>query len=397
MYVNEKINGQSVRALLDTGATSNFMSVDDAKCLGLKTTKEGGTMKTINFPVKPITGIAQGVHTILETWSGKRDFFIVPMNDFKMVLGIKFFYQVHAIPLPITNSLSILDESKACMVSKEHGKFEEKTLSAMQFKRDFRKDPSFLVSIQELNEKGDCGKPPSQVPPQKQYVLNEFKDVMLYKLPKKFLPCREVDHKIELEQGAKPPTLAPYHMAPPELEESQRHLKDLLDVSYIRLLKALFSAPVLFQKKNDGSLQMCINYRALNKITIKNKYLIPLIADLFDQFGKARYFTKLDLRFRYYYIRIAKWDEPKTTYTIRYGSFEFLVMPFGLTNVPVTFYLLMNKVLQPFLSWFVVVYLDDIVVYSIMLEEHAQHLRQVLQVLWDNELFLKMKKCSFAQ
>ena len=119
---------------------------------------------------------------------------------------------------------------------------------------------------------------------------------------------------------------------------------------------------------------MYIDYRVLNKITIKNKYRIPLIADLFDQLGKARYFTKLDLHSRYYQVRIAKGNEPKTACTTRYESFEFLVMPFGLTNAPATFYALMNKALQPFLDRFVVVYLDDIVVYITTLEEHAQHL-----------------------
>ena len=186
-------------------------------------------------------------------------------------------------------------------------------------------------------------------------------------------------------------------MALPELEELRRQLKDLLDAGYIRPSKAPFGASVLFQKKTDGSLQMCIDYRALNKITIKNKYLIPLIADLFDQLGKARYFTKLDLCSGYYQVRIAKGDEPKTAYTTRYRSFEFLVIPFGLTNAPATFCLLINKVLQPFLDRFVVMYLDDIVVYSTTLEDHAQHLRQVFEILRDNELFLKLEKCSFAQ
>ncbi|KAH9753791.1 Endonuclease [Citrus sinensis] len=397
MYVSAKVNGQSVRALLDTGATHNFVSVDEAKRLGLKATKERGTMKVVNSPAKPIAGIAQGVHITLGTWSGKFDFSIVPMDDFKMVLGMEFFDQVHAFPLPATNSLSILDGSKACMVLTKRGKSEEKTLSAVQFKRALKKDPSFLVSIRELNEEGNRGTSPSQVPPRIQTILNEFKDVMPPELPKKLPPRREVDHAIELEQGPKPPALAPYRMAPPELEELRRQLKDLLDAGYIHPSKAPFGAPVLFQKKKDGSLRMCIDYRALNKITIKNKYLIPLIADLFDQLGKARYFTKLDLRSGYYQVRIAKGDEPKTACTARYRSFEFLVMSFGLTNAPATFCTLMNKVLQPFLNRFVVVYLDDIVVYSTTLEDHAQHLRQVLQVLQDIELFLKLEKCSFAQ
>ena len=142
---------------------------------------------------------------------------------------------------------------------------------------------------------------------------------------------------------------------------------------------------------------MCIAYRVLNKSTIKNKYSISLIADLFDQLGKARYFTNLDLQFVYYQVRIAEGDEQKTMYITKYGSFKFHVMSFGLTNAPAAFCTLINKVLQPFLDYFVVAYLDDIMVYCITLEEHAQHSWQVLQVLCDNELYLKMEKCSFAQ
>ena len=118
-------------------------------------------------------------------------------------------------------------------------------------------------------------------------------------LPKKLPPRREVDHQIELEPGAKPPAMSPYRMAPPELAEMRKQLKELLDAGFIRPSKAPFGAPVLFQKKKDGSLRMCIDYRALNKVTIKNKYPIPLVADLFDQLGHARYFTKLDLRSGY--------------------------------------------------------------------------------------------------
>ncbi|KAH9670137.1 Endonuclease [Citrus sinensis] len=393
MYVNTTVNGQAVRALLDTGATHNFILEEEAKSLGLKVTKDGGTMKAVNSPAKPIAGTAQGVRVTLGTWSGKLDVSIVPMDDFKMVLGMEFFDRVHAFPLPAMNSISILDGSMACMVPAKRSKTADKALSAMQFKRAFRKDPSFLVSIREVNNEEDQEDLPSQPPPLIQSVLDEFKDVMPPKLP----PSREVEHEIELEQGAKPPALAPYRMAPPELEELRRQLKDLLDAGYIRPSKAPFGAPVLFQKKKDGFLRMCIDYRALNKITIKNKYPIPLIVDLFDQLGSARYFTKLDLQSGYYQVRIAKGDEPKTTCVTRYGSFEFLVMSFGLTNAPVTFCTLMNKVLQPFLDRFVVVYLDDIVVYSTTLEEHAQHLRQVLQVLRNNELYLKLEKCSFAQ
>ena len=157
MYVSLSINGQVVRALLDTGATHNFISENEAKCLSLKVTKEWGTMKAINSPVKPIAGTAQGMRVTLEAWSENLDFSTVPMDDFKMVLGMEFFDQVHAFPLPATNSLNILNGSMAFMVPAERSKIADKTLSTMQFKKGFQKDPSFLVSIRELNDGKDHG------------------------------------------------------------------------------------------------------------------------------------------------------------------------------------------------------------------------------------------------
>ena len=206
-----------------------------------------------------------------------------------------------------------------------------------------------------------------------------------------------MDHKIELEPGAKPPAKAPYRMSPPELDKLRRQLKELLEAGFIKPSKAPYRAPILFQKKRDGSLRLCIDYRALNKVTIKNIYPIPLIADLFDQLGQAKYFSKLDLRSGYYQVRIAEGDEPKTACVTRYGAFEFKVMPFGLTNAPATFCTLMNHIFHPYLDRFVVVYLDDIVVYSNTLEEHAEHLRTVFRVLQENKLYVKREKCSFAK
>ena len=251
---------------------------------------------------------------------------------------------------------------------------------------------TYLAALKEdpINSMGD------PMPAEVKKALDEFKDVMPPELPKKLLPRREEDHKIELESGAKPSAMGPYRMAPPELEELRRQLKELLEAGFIKPSKAPYGAPVLFQKKHDGSLRMCINYQALNKVTVKNKYPIPLIADLFDQLGRAKFFTKLDLQSGYYQVSIAKGDEPKTTCVTRYGPYEFLVMPFSLTNAPAIFCTLMNKIFHPFLDKFVVVYLDDIVIYSNTLEEHVDHLKKVFRLLRQNELYVKKEKCSFA-
>jgi hypothetical protein len=173
-------------------------------------------------------------------------------------------------------------------------------------------------------------------------------------------------------------------------------LTELIDAGFVRPSKAPYGAPVLFQKKADGSLRMCVDYRALNKVTIKNKYLVPLIQDLLDRLSGASVFTKLDLRSGYWQVRVTEGDEHKTTCVTRYGSYEFMVMPFGLTNALVTFCNLMNDVLYEFLDEFVVVYLDDIVIFSRCMDEHVVHLDKVLRRLKEHELFVKKEKCEFA-
>ena len=149
---------------------------------------------------------------------------------------------------------------------------------------------------------------------------------------------------------SKPPARAPYRIAISELEELRKQLKELLDTSFIRPSKAPYGVPMLFEKKHDCSLRMCLDYQPLNKLTIKNKYTVLRIAESFDQLSKAKYFTMLDLRSGYYQVRIVEGDEAKTTCITRYGSYQFLVMPFGLTNTPVIFCTIMNEVLDGYLD-----------------------------------------------
>ena len=173
-------------------------------------------------------------------------------------------------------------------------------------------------------------------------------------------------------------------------------MKELLDVGLIQPSRAPYGAPVLFQKKHDGSLHMCLDYRALNKVTIKNKYSIPLVAELFGKLSKTSYFTKLDLRSSYLQVWIAAGNEEKTICVTRYSSFKFLVMPFRLTNAFATFYNLMNDVLFDYFDAVVVVYLDDIVVYSQTLIEHEKHLMMVFQRLREHMFYVKPEKCEFT-
>ncbi len=184
-------------------------------------------------------------------------------------------------------------------------------------------------------------------------------------------------------------------MAPSELKELKIQLQELLEKGFIRPSVSPWGAPVLFVKKKDGSLRLCIDYRQLNRVTVRNKYPLPRIDDLFDQLRGATVFSKIDLRSGYHQLKIKDSDVPKTAFRTRYGHYEFLVMPFGLTNAPAAFMDLMNRVFQLYLDQFVVVFIDDILVYSRNRNEHEEHLRVVLQILRERKLYAKFSKCEF--
>ncbi|GJS04598.1 putative reverse transcriptase domain-containing protein [Tanacetum coccineum] len=184
------------------------------------------------------------------------------------------------------------------------------------------------------------------------------------------LPVREIKFQIELILGATPVAKSPYHLAPSELKELSGQLKELQDKDFIRLSSSPWGAPILFVKKNDGSFRMCIDYRELNKLTVKNCYPLPRIDDLFDQLQGLQVFSKINLRSGYHRLRVHEDDIPKTAFRTRYGHFEFTVMPFGLTNAPAVFIDLMNRVCRPYLDKFVIVFIEDILIYSKTREEH---------------------------
>jgi hypothetical protein len=208
-------------------------------------------------------------------------------------------------------------------------------------------------------------------------VIEEFMDVFPEELPGMPLE-REVEFYIDLIPGTTPIAKRPYRLAPTELAELKLQIADLQQKGYIRPSSSPWGAPVLFISKKDGSMRMCIDYRSLNEVTIKNKYPLPRINDLFDQLQGAKYFSKIDLRSGYHQLRIKEADIQKTAFVTRYGQYEFTVMPFGLKNAPAFFMNLMNKVFMEELEKFVVVFIDDILVYSKNREDHKRHLRIVL-------------------
>src|SRR4051794_315727 len=225
-------------------------------------------------------------------------------------------------------------------------------------------------------------------------VVREFLDLFPEELPG-MPPDRELEFAIELVPGTSPIYKKYYQMPSTELVELKKQLDKLLQKGYIRPSTSPWGSPVLFVKKKDGTLRMCVDYRPLNEVTIKNKYPLPRIDDLFDQLKGSRVFSKIDLRMGYYQLKIRKDDIPKTAFTTRYGLYEFTVMSFGLTNAPAYFMGMMNKVFMDFLDKFVVVFIDDILIYSKSEEEHEQHLRIVLERLRAHRLYAKFSKCEF--
>ena len=212
-------------------------------------------------------------------------------------------------------------------------------------------------------------------------ILREYSDVFLDEilgLP----PKQELEFTIELVPGAVAPnSKSPYWMNILELNELKSQLKELIDKNYITPSVSPYGVIVIFVKKKDGTLRLCIDYRQLNKMTIKNRYPLPRIDDLFDQLHGAMVFSKIDLRYGYHQVRIKDEDIFKTTFSTRYGHYKFFVMPFGLTNAPTIFMCLMNNVIHKYLDKFVVVFIDGILIYSKSEEEHKKHLRTILQEL----------------
>jgi hypothetical protein len=225
-------------------------------------------------------------------------------------------------------------------------------------------------------------------------VVCEFPNVFHDDLPR-LPPDRDVEFTIELEPGTAPISQCPYRMAPKELAEMKKQLEELRNKGFIHPSSSPWGCPTIFVKKKDGTLRMCVDYRPLNAVTIKNKYPLPHIDALFDQLAGEKVFSKIDLRLGYHQIKIRPQDIPKTTFSTRYGLYEYLVMSFGLTNAPAFFMYLMNSVFMPELDKFVVVFIDDILIYSKNEEEHAQHIRTVLTWLREHKLYAKFSKCEF--
>lgn len=404
-----KCRGEELSVLVDSGASEDYIDPAIVKKLNLPTLQVGDRqVKLANGTLQDAGTVVPDMRFRIGQLKDRRPFTVTKLAQDDIILG-KPWLTAHNPDIDwVSNTITVQRKGMSYTLQSKLDKSDQSPnfslLSALQLKRELRKGAvAFLAVLKETTEDptiqaiDDLPLPredPEWAEKMRQ-MLKTYRSIF-GKLPKGVPPSRGVEHEIELEPGSKPPYLRVYHMSPLELAEVKRQLTELIEMGFIQPSKSPYGAPILFVRKKNGKLRMCVDYRALNKITVKNRYPLPRIDELMDQLHGATVFSKLDLQSGYWQIRIAEQDVPKTAFRTRYGHFEWRVMPFGLTNAPATFQALMNRILQPFLDKFVVVYLDDILIYSKTPEEHLEHVAKVLEVLQQSQLYVGLDKCAFG-
>jgi Reverse transcriptase (RNA-dependent DNA polymerase) len=389
------IDDQTAGILIDGESTGNFVSADTVRRLQLPTSN--ASIQVLSF-ANGQTAISDRETSPLRLSLGSHREEIVlrkaPLSQHEVIPGIPWLKLWNPSIDWINNIVTISKDGRPYHISSQSRPSANSRLdliSAHQLSRTLQKETVETLFLVIAKSEGTDNSHPECV----RHLLEEYADVFPPQLPAELPPERSIDHRIELVQGSSPPTRPVYRMAQKELEELRTQLDEMLTSGRIRPSHSPYGSPVLFVRKKDGSMRLCVDYRALNKLTVKNKYPIPRIDDLMDRLQGARVFSKIDLRSGYHQVRVHPDHIQKTAFRTRYGHYEFLVLPFGLTNAPATFMSLINEVLRSLLDKCVIVYLDDILVYSKNPEEHEQHLRQVFTLLRQHHLYGKLSKRNF--
>ena len=319
-----------------------------------------------------------------------------PLN-YDLILGKKWTTNHKAVVNCYTNEISFSHKGKQyTMIAKDPRSHNFVSVNSITKDHD-RKYPLFAVVLRKANTEDTLQSGMDESKDKDiQGLLQEFQDVFPEKLPHGLPPKRAQDFHIHLKEGSEPQKKGLYRMSPVELSELRTQLTELIDQGFIRPSSSPWGAPVLFVTKKDGAMRLCVDYRALNRLTVKNSYPLPRIDDILDQLSTAKYFTKIDLRSGYHQIRLDEESIPLTAFRTRYGHFEFQVLPFGLTNAPATFMSLMNEVFSEYLDIFVIVYLDDILVYSDTWEEHLNIYVKCSKSLGNRSCMLKFPSVALA-
>ncbi|GKC27034.1 putative reverse transcriptase domain-containing protein [Tanacetum coccineum] len=383
------LNQHLARVLFDSGADRSFISISLASMLNIPSI----TIDTF-YDIEMADGNLVSTNTVIKGCTltllnqpFEIDLMPIKLGSFDVVIGMDWLSKYHAKILCDEKVVHIPIDGETLIIRGDQSKTRLNLISCIKTERYISQGCQVFM-IQIMEKKSDK-KRLEDIP-----VVKEFPDVFPEDLPG-LPPVRQVEFQIDLIPGAAPVARTPYRLAPSEMQELSNQLQELTDRGFSRPSTLPWGAPVLFVKKKEGSFRMCIDYRELNKLTIKNRYLLPMIDDLFDQLQGLSVYSKIDLRSGYHQLRLRNKDIPKTAFRTRYGDYEFQVMPFGLTNAPAVFIDLINHVCKPYLDKFVIVFIDDILIYSRNEEEHANHLRIILELLQKEELYAKFSKCDF--
>ncbi len=427
------INDIPVTILVDSGSEGDLIDKHFVRKLNL--VSESATNLTINLANGTTTHVNRIVPSVklkLDSYMDDVKLTVMPLGSSQVLLGMPWLKRINLSINWKLNTLSISDSSgiNHTLISQEfdnqHQQLSQTKLKSRNvFKVEIvplvneynnndstisKHDQMFIVrviddealvnsiNVKLLDVKNNDVNMKAVIHQQyvklSESIVNDYSDVFPDELPLHLPPKRSVDHRIELMPSEPPPSRAPFKLSTSEMKELKQQLDDLYKHGFIQPSQSPYGAPVLFVKKKDGSIRLCMDYRGLNKITIKNKYPVPRVDELLDQLQGATIFSLIDLRSGYHQIRIHEDDIHKTAFRTRYGHYEFKVLPFGLTNAPATFMWLMQQLFHQYLDVFVVVYLDDILVYSKTASEHSKHLRIVLDILRSNKLYAKLSKCE---
>jgi hypothetical protein len=366
MQVAVMLGATPLVALLDSGSTHNFISEAAARRSGLPQQQRPRLSAMVaNGERISCVGVIRDAPLSVDGDAFPADLFVMPLAGYDVVLGTRWLGALGPV---------IWDISRRRMSFQHQGRAicwtGVPTSSA----------PALTVTT--------AGEPLLAA------LLDSF--ATIFAEPTGLPPLRAHDHRIILKQGAQPVAVRPYRYPAAHKDELERQCAAMIAQGIVRRSDSPFSSPVLLVKKPDGSWRFCVDYRALNALTIKDAFPIPVVDELLDELHGAHFFSKLDLRSGYHQVRMRPEDVHKTAFRTHDGLYEFLVMAFGLCNAPATFQALMNDVLRPFLRRFVLVFFDDILIYSKTWEEHLHHLRIVLSELQRHHLFVKRSKCAFG-
>ena len=417
--------------LVDAGASANFLSLSFAnRCqISIEPLTEPQSVRVPNGETINVIGSAF-ITVQIQNYVTQLDVYVIPLEEYDVILGLPWLRRENPhidwttfrfqIRLP-SGKVETINARKrniqylsTMSIHAEHKPFRFPLIGYRQAKRALRKrntivqlffirstEPNPTKADSDSTAKDSIDKDGKANTVEDQYgflktLIDQYTDVFRTELPDEPPPDREILHAIDTN-SAKPVNRNPYPLSSLQEKELIKQINELRSKGLIKDSQSPWGAPILFVRKKDDTWRMVVDYRALNALTERNTYPLPRIQDCIDRIGKAKFLSKLDLTSGYWQVGIAPEDTPKTAFNTLMGKFEFIVMPFGLTNAPATFQTMMNSILRPFLSQFVIVYLDDILIYSNTEEEHYQHVQAVLEALRKNRLYAKPTKCFFAQ